>query len=116
MVEHKFVILGVSGSSLAVAAGSTKATLGFVDVPFGFADSGEGVGAAGVGLSFSLLMLDADRLLECRNLSINDFLFAFAVALGDAIWVEICQHVDIQYREEFGWNGCPDWTRNLIAY
>jgi len=93
------VILGVSGSSLTVGAGSAKATLGFVDVPFGFADSGEEVGAAEDGLSFSLLMPDADRLLVCQNLSINDLLFAFAVISGDAIWAEICQHADIYHRE-----------------
>lgn len=65
--------------------------MGFVGVEFGFvgvAGAGHGVN---VSLAVGLAVIDSDRLFECRNLSINDFLGGFVDAVGDPIWLEVSQ-------------------------
>jgi hypothetical protein len=63
--------------------------LGFIGVEFefvGVAGAGHGLN---VGLAVDLTVLDPDRLFECLNLSINDFLGGFVDAICDPIWLEV---------------------------
>ena len=61
----------------------------FAEFPFRAASFGFGngvaVGAVEEGVSVSLIMLEEDGFLECRNLSLSDFFGGFAGDFGDGI-------------------------------